>query len=160
MTDLKPGWQRVKFGELANCINARVEDPSKADVDAGGSRDDVESTKLRFNPSDIILGKRRAYQCKLAVADIEGSCSAHAMVLRVAEATASPRPGDLRQGLWIREAVLLMVGGLHHATVQTIRSGRTRASKSSPLRWPSPSAASRRLRPWWWACSATAAARS
>ena len=88
MTDLKPGWQRVKFGELANCINDRVEDPSKADVDAGGSQDDVESTKLRFKPSDIIFGKRRAYQCKLAVADIEGSCSAHAMVLRVAEATA------------------------------------------------------------------------
>ena len=46
MSDLKPGWQRVKFGELANCINDRVEDPSTPGVDAGGSQDDVESTKL------------------------------------------------------------------------------------------------------------------
>jgi hypothetical protein len=115
---LKPGWKRVKFGELANCINDRVEDPSTAGVDAGGSQDDVESTKLRFKPSDIIFGNRRAYQCKLAVADFEGICSAHAMVVRVAEATASPRPGDLRQGLWIHEAVLLMMGGLHHASIK------------------------------------------
>ena len=160
MSDLKPGWKRVKFGELANCINDRVEDPSKAGVDAGGSQDNVESTKLRYKPGDIIFWKRRAYQCNLAIADFEGICSAHAMVLRVAEATASPRPGDLRQGLWIPEAVLLMLGGQHHAPAQTIRSGRTRASKSSPLRWPSPRAASRRLRPWWWAGSAMAAARS
>ena len=160
MTDLKPGWMRVKFGELANCINDRVEDPTKAGVDAGGSQDDVESTKLRYKPSDIIFGKRRAYQCKLAVADFEGICPAHAMVLRVAEATASPQPGNLRQSLWIREAVLLMLGGQHHVPDQTIRSGRTRASKSSPLRCSSLRAASRRLRPWWWACSAMAAALS
>jgi len=60
MPDLKSGWRRVKFGELANCINDRVEDPSKAGVDAGGSQDEVESTKLRFKPSDIIFGTRRA----------------------------------------------------------------------------------------------------
>jgi restriction endonuclease S subunit len=92
------GWEVVRFGEIANCIGDRVEDPSKAGVERyvglehldpeslkirrWGKPTDVEAQKLRFKPGDIIFGKRRAYQKKLAVADFEGICSAHAMVLR------------------------------------------------------------------------------
>ncbi len=36
---------------------------------------------LSERPGQIIFGKRRAYQKKVAVADFEGICSAHAMVL-------------------------------------------------------------------------------
>ena len=39
-------------------------------------------TKLRFRKRDIIFGRRRAYQRKLAVAEFDGICSAHAMVVR------------------------------------------------------------------------------
>jgi type I restriction enzyme S subunit len=92
------GWEVVRFGEIANCIGDRVDDPSKAGVERyvglehldpeslkirrWGKPTDVEAQKLRFKPGDIIFGKRRAYQKKLAVADFEGICSAHAMVLR------------------------------------------------------------------------------
>ena len=48
----------------------------------GGSPNDVTATKLRFRKGDIIFGRRRVYQRKLAVADFDGICSAHAMVLR------------------------------------------------------------------------------
>jgi hypothetical protein len=98
MRDPKAAGQRVKFGQLADCLNDRVDSPSQAGVDRyvglehldpeslairrWGTPDDVQSTKLRFRPGDIIFGKRRAYQRKLAVADFEGICSAHAMVLR------------------------------------------------------------------------------
>jgi type I restriction enzyme, S subunit len=92
------GWEVVRFGEIARCIGDRVDDPSKAGVERyvglehldpeslkirrWGKPTDVEAQKLRFQPGDIIFGKRRAYQKKLAVADFEGICSAHAMVLR------------------------------------------------------------------------------
>ena len=97
------GWRRVTFGEMAENIGDRVDNPSEAGVDRyvglehldpeslkirrWGTPEQVEATKLRFKPGDIIFGKRRAYQRKLAVADFEGICSAHAMVLRAREET-------------------------------------------------------------------------
>jgi type I restriction enzyme S subunit len=130
MAELKPGWQRVKFGELANCINDRVDNPSTAGVDRyvglehldpesltirrWGSPEDVESTKLRFKPRDIIFGKRRAYQRKLAVADFEGICSAHAMVLRAKPDVILPEflPFFMQSDLFMERAVEVSVGSL------------------------------------------------
>ena len=43
---------------------------------------DVIGGKLRFRKGDIIFGKRRAYQRKLAVAEFDSICSAHALVVR------------------------------------------------------------------------------
>ena len=130
MPELKPGWPRVKFGQLAECINDRVDDPSKAGVDRyvgldhldpenlkirrWGTPDEVESTKLRFRPGDIIFGKRRAYQRKLAVADFEGICSAHAMVLRAKPAVVLPEflPFFMQSNTFMERAVEISVGSL------------------------------------------------
>jgi type I restriction enzyme S subunit len=130
MAELKPGWQRVKFGELAECINDRVDDPATAGVDRyvglehldpdtltirrWGSPTDVESTKLRFKPGDIIFGKRRAYQRKLAVADFEGICSAHAMVLRAKPDVVLPEflPFFMKGNLFMERAIKISVGSL------------------------------------------------
>ncbi|HEY1192454.1 MAG TPA: restriction endonuclease subunit S [Gemmata sp.] len=95
---LPAGWRWFRFDELAKNINERVDDPSEAGVEhyvglehldsdslkirRWGTPDDVEAQKLRFHPGDIIFGKRRAYQRKLCVAEFDGICSAHAMVLR------------------------------------------------------------------------------
>jgi restriction endonuclease S subunit len=98
-TDKVPkDWTRVKFRDIAASITERVDDPSAAGVDRyvglehldpdstlirrWGSPSEVESTKLRFYPGDVVYGRRRAYQRKLGVADFEGICSAHALVLR------------------------------------------------------------------------------
>jgi len=130
MSELKPGWKRVKFGDLAECVNDRVDDPSKAGVDRyvgldhldpenltirrWGTPEDVESTKLRFKPGDIIFGKRRAYQRKLAVADFEGICSAHAMVLRAKPKAVLPEflPFFMQSDLFMERAVSISVGSL------------------------------------------------
>ncbi len=96
-SELPDGWRKARFGELALHISDRVDDPKAAGVgiyvglehlEPGslkikrrGTPDDVNATKLRVKPGQIIFGKRRAYQRKVAVADFEGICSAHAMVL-------------------------------------------------------------------------------
>lgn len=120
----------MRFGELAEIINERVDDPSKAGVDRyvgldhldpecltirrWGTPDDVESTKLRFRPGDIIFGKRRAYQRKVAVADFEGICSAHAMVLRAKPASVLPDflPFFMQSDQFMERAVAISVGSL------------------------------------------------
>lgn len=94
----KSGWTTHRFDELATMITDRIADPSQAAVDRyvglehldadslritrWGVPSDVEATKLIFRKGDIIFGRRRAYQRKLAVASFDGICSAHAMVLR------------------------------------------------------------------------------
>ncbi len=103
----KEGWRIVKFCEIARNVSDRV-DPSKTDLEIyvglehidpqslritrRGVPADVKGQKLRVRPGQIIFGKRRAYQKKLAVADFDGICSAHAMVLEEV-------PGKITSGL-------------------------------------------------------------
>lgn len=93
---LPEGWQMVKFGDIAKHISKRVE-PSETDLEIyvglehldsdslkikrHGTPSDVEGQKLLVKKGQIIFGKRRAYQRKVAVADWDCICSAHAMVL-------------------------------------------------------------------------------
>ena len=67
----KAGWTRVRFGQIATQINDRVDKPVEAGVERyvglehldpdslrirrWGDPSDVESTKLRFQPGDIIV---------------------------------------------------------------------------------------------------------
>src|SRR5438094_3169719 len=69
-------WTRFRFGDMAVSVTERVDDPSTAGVDRyvgldhldsgslriarWGAPSDVEATKLRFAPGDIIFGRRRA----------------------------------------------------------------------------------------------------
>ncbi|MCC5849711.1 MAG: restriction endonuclease subunit S [Verrucomicrobia bacterium] len=93
----RKGWKRVRFGDFAQSIGERVEpkdaqeaiyvglehlDPQCLHIRRWGKGSDVTGTKLRFRKGDIIFGRRRAYQRKLAVAEFDGICSAHAMVVR------------------------------------------------------------------------------
>lgn len=127
---LPEGWQIVRFDQIADHITDRVDNPSEAGVERyvglehidpeslkirrWGSPDDVEATKLRFKPGDIIFGKRRAYQRKLAVADFEGICSAHAMVLRAREDTVIKGflPFFMQSDIFFDRALAISVGSL------------------------------------------------
>ncbi|AKO97013.1 Restriction endonuclease S subunit [Marinovum algicola DG 898] len=118
-----------RFDQLAEQINKRVM-PDEADVDCyvglehldpdslrirrWGDTSDVESTKLLFQPGDIIFGKRRVYQRKVAVADFEGICSAHAMVLRAKPETVLPEflPFFMQSDLLMERALSISVGSL------------------------------------------------
>jgi type I restriction enzyme, S subunit len=93
----KTGWKSYRFDEFAQNISQRVEpkqtdleiyvglehlDPDSLHIKRNGTPADVEGTKLKFYKGDVIFGKRRAYQRKAALAETDGICSAHAMVLR------------------------------------------------------------------------------
>ncbi|WP_029586371.1 restriction endonuclease subunit S [Bradyrhizobium sp. URHD0069] len=126
----KAGWTRVRFDQMATQVNERVDDPAEAGVEfyvglehldpdslrirRWGEPTDVESTKLRFQPGDIIFGKRRVYQRKVAVADFEGICSAHAMVLRTKPDVVLPDflPFFMQSDLFMERALSISVGSL------------------------------------------------
>ena len=118
-----------RFDRLANQINDRVI-PAEADVERyvglehldsdsmrirrWGVPSEVESTKLLFQPGDIIFGKRRVYQRKVAVADREGICSAHAMVLRAKPEFILPEllPYFMQSDAFMERALRISVGSL------------------------------------------------
>lgn len=126
----KAAWTRVRFDQIATQINDRVDNPAEAGVERyvglehldpdslrirrWGEPTDVESTKLRFQPGDIIFGKRRVYQRKVAVADFEGICSAHAMVLRAKPGAvlAEFLPFFMQSDLFMERALSISVGSL------------------------------------------------
>jgi len=89
-------------------------DPESLRLRRWGSPADVIGQKLRFWKGDIIYGKRRAYQRKLAVADFDGICSAHAMVLRAKPDVCLPEfmPFFLQSELFHQRALEISVGSL------------------------------------------------
>lgn len=128
--NLKPGWKRWRFEQMATNINVRIENPSESgmehyvglehlDADSlkihrWGTPNEVEATKLMFKKGDIIFGRRRAYQRKLGVAEFDGICSAHAMVLRAKPDVVLPDflPFFMQSDLFMKRAVEISVGSL------------------------------------------------
>ncbi len=128
--DLKPGWKIWRFDQMATNVNVRIDNPSESGMehyvglehlDAGslkilrwGTPGDVEATKLIFKKGDIIFARRRAYQRKLGVADFDGICSAHAMVLRAKPDVVLPEflPFFMQSDLFMNRAIEISVGSL------------------------------------------------
>lgn len=91
------GWTKVAFGDVVRLCNERASDP-EADgferyiglehLDPGDLKvrrwgdiaDGVTFTNV-FRPGQVLFGKRRAYQRKVAVADFSGVCSGDIYVL-------------------------------------------------------------------------------
>lgn len=98
LTKVPPGWEKVKFGDIAQNITDRIDNPKESGLEdyvglehldtdeirikRYGSPDEVEATKFLCKKGDIIFGKRRAYLRKLAVTSRDAVVSAHSMVLR------------------------------------------------------------------------------
>ncbi|MBF0182192.1 MAG: restriction endonuclease subunit S [Magnetococcales bacterium] len=129
VSTLKPGWRIVKFGEIADNINVRVDpaeaettiyvglehlDPESLHLRRWGQPSDVIGDKLKFQKGDIIFGRRRAYQRKLAVAEFDGICSAHAMVVRAKPKVVLPEflPFFMQSDMFMERAVEISVGSL------------------------------------------------
>ncbi len=127
---LKPGWKVWRFDQIATNVNVRIDNPSESGMEhyvglehldpdslrirRWGSPEDVEATKLVFKKGDIIFGRRRAYQRKLGVAEFDGICSAHAMVLRAKPEVVLPEflPFFMQSDLFMNRAIEISVGSL------------------------------------------------
>lgn len=102
----KAGWTRVAFGEVVRLSKARVADPEAAGIERVVGLEHIEPGDLRirrwgdvadgttfttlFKPGQVLFGKRRAYQRKVAVADFEGVCSGDIYVLESANDRLMP----------------------------------------------------------------------
>ena len=126
---LKPGWKMVKFGDVAQNVAVRVDpadaktdvyvglehlDPSTIHLRQWGHPSDVTGQKLAFKKGDVIFGRRRAYQRKLAIAEFDGICSAHAMVVRAKPKMILPEflPFFLQSDMFMERAIEISVGSL------------------------------------------------
>jgi len=94
---LKPGWRLVKFGDVVRLSKARSQDPLADGIERYVGLEHLEPGDLRirswgnvadgvtftsvFRPGQVLFGKRRAYQRKVAVADLAGVCSGDIYVL-------------------------------------------------------------------------------
>jgi restriction endonuclease S subunit len=126
---LPKGWRMARFDDIGMMVNDRV-DPSNTDAEVyvglehldsdsltlrrWGTPSDVIGDKLRFQKGDIIFGRRRAYQRKLAVAEFDGICSAHAMVVRAKTDAVDPGflPFLMQSDLFMQRAIDISVGSL------------------------------------------------
>jgi len=126
---LPEGWQMVKFGGIAKHISKRVEpsetelniyvglehlDPDSLKIKRHGVPNDVAGQKLLVKKGQIIFGKRRAYQRKVAVADWDCICSAHAMVLEANPEKVVPEflPFFMQSDVFMNRAVAVSEGSL------------------------------------------------
>ncbi len=98
----KPGWRRVKFGDVVHLSKARSQDPLTDGIERYVGLEHLEPGDLRirswgsvadgvtftsvFQPGQVLFGKRRAYQRKVAVADFSGVCSGDIYVLETKDA--------------------------------------------------------------------------
>ncbi len=123
-------WKIWRFDQMATNVNVRIDNPSESGMEhyvglehldpdslrirRWGSPSDVEAGKLFFKSGDIIFAKRRAYQRKLGVAEFDGICSAHAMVLRAKPEVVLPEflPFFMQTDLFMNRAVEISVGSL------------------------------------------------
>ena len=99
---LKPGWRRMKFGDVVRLSKARSQDPLADGIERYVGLEHLEPGDLRirswgsvadgvtftsvFQPGQVLFGKRRAYQRKVAVADFSGVCSGDIYVLETKDA--------------------------------------------------------------------------
>lgn len=105
ITDKVPdGWPRVKFGDVVRNVNENSRDLHADCVDRVVGLDHLDPGSLnlerwdvladlsdgttftrRFKPGQVLFGKRRAYQRKVAVANFGGVCSGDILVFEPAD---------------------------------------------------------------------------
>ena len=99
---MKPGWRKVKFGDVVRLSKARSQDPLADGIERYVGLEHLEPGDLRirswgnvadgvtftsvFQPGQVLFGKRRAYQRKVAVADFSGVCSGDIYVMETKDA--------------------------------------------------------------------------
>lgn len=131
---LRPGWRQVRFGDVVRLATERVTDPATMGIERYVGLEHLEPGDLRirrwglvaegttfttrFRPGQVLFGKRRAYQRKVAVADFEGVCSGDIYVLEPSSSDLLPEllPFICRSDAFFEHAVGTSAGSLSPRT--------------------------------------------
>jgi len=97
----RDSWTRVRFGDVVRLSTERCTDPTAAGIDRYVGLEHLEPSDLRirswgnvadgvtftnrFRPGQVLFGKRRAYQRKVAVSEFDGICSSDIYVFEPAD---------------------------------------------------------------------------
>lgn len=97
-----------------NYIGLEHLDSGSLFVSRWGAERTPEGEKIVMKKGDVLFGKRRAYQKKVAISPIDGVFSAHGMVLRPKENVICKEflPFFISSDYFLNEAIRISVGGL------------------------------------------------
>lgn len=97
-----------------NYIGLEHLDSGSLFVTRWGAERTPEGEKIVMKKGDVLFGKRRAYQKKVAISPIDGVFSAHGMVLRPKENVICKEflPFFISSDYFLNEAIRISVGGL------------------------------------------------
>jgi type I restriction enzyme S subunit len=131
---MRDGWTRVAFGDIVRLSRERTSDPPANGFDryVGLEHLDPGDLKIRrwgnvadgttftnvFRPGQVLFGKRRAYQRKVAIADFSGVCSGDIYVLEPADPRLAPEllPLICESDAFFEHAVATSAGSLSPRT--------------------------------------------
>lgn len=136
MSDLKMtnGWSRVAFGDMVRLSRQRSTDPRKEGFERFVGLEHIEPQNLRirrwgnisdgttftnvFRAGQVLFGKRRAYQRKVALAEFDGICSGDIFVLESKSAQLLPEllPFICQTDVFFNHAVRTSAGSLSPRT--------------------------------------------
>lgn len=104
----RTGWTKVRFGEVVQNLNETVREPGEAGIERFIGLEHLEPGSLhvrqwgnvadgttftrRCRPGQVLFGKRRAYQRKVAVAEFDAVVSGDIYVLAPADGRLMPEP--------------------------------------------------------------------
>ena len=146
--DLPKGWRMVRFGEVVRDVNEAERNPLDAGLERFVGLEHIEPENLhltqwglvadgnisftkRFHKGQVLFGKRRAYQRKVAIAEFDGICSSDIL-------TFEPKGDDLSPALL--PFIVQSEGFFEHAlgTSSGSLSPRTRWSQLQDYEFPLP----------------------
>lgn len=137
----KAGWTTVAFGDVVRLSTERSSDPESDGFERFVGLEHIEPGDLRirrwgdiadgttftsvFRPGQVLFGKRRAYQRKVAVADFSGICSGDIYVLEPKNEALLPEllPFICQTDAFFEHAVGTSAGSLSPRTNWTSLSG-------------------------------------
>ncbi len=102
----KTGWKKYRFDEVCRQVNEATKDPAAEDLDHVIGLEHIEPNNLniiqwdtlekettftrKFKKGQVLFGRRRAYQRKVAYAEFDGICSGDILVFEAIEKVMLP----------------------------------------------------------------------
>lgn len=102
----KTGWKKYRFGEVCRQVNEATKDPAAEGLDHVIGLEHIEPNNLhitqwdtlekettftrKFKNGQVLFGRRRAYQRKVAYAEFDGICSGDILVFEANEKVMLP----------------------------------------------------------------------